>query len=103
MIPIKNKKSKPLKKSLLERTSESIDLPKTLTMQLPRLIFTGHREVYIENFRGILEYGAECIRIATAAKSLCICGRALTIKSIASEEITIEGDLSSVTFEGSAD
>ena len=89
-----------IKKGILEKASETLDLPKNLTMQLPRLIFTGHRELYIENFRGIAEYGDSCIRIATQTKQICICGRALAIKCIAAEEITLEGEIESVTFEG---
>lgn len=89
-----------LKKGVLERTSEALDLPKNLTMQLPRLILTGHRELYIENYRGILEYGTDFLRIATSAKTVRVCGSALCIKGIAAEELVLEGDISSVSFEG---
>ncbi len=89
-----------LKKGILEKASETLDLPKNLTMQLPRLLFTGHRELFIENYRGILEYGTDVLRIATSGKTVRVCGSALTIKSIASEEITLEGNIDSVSFEG---
>ena len=89
-----------LKKSILEKASETLDLPKSLTMQLPRLLLTGHRELFIENYRGILEYGTDALRIATSGKTVRVCGSALTIKSIASEEITLEGNIDSVSFEG---
>lgn len=89
-----------LQKSILEKASETLDLPKNLTMQLPRLLLTGHRELFIENYRGILEYGTDTLRIATSGKTVRVCGSALTIKSIASEEITLEGNIDSVSFEG---
>ena len=91
-----------LKKGFVERASEALDLPKTMTMHLPRLILTGHRELYIENYRGILEYGEDFLRIATSAKTVRVCGSALTVKSIADEALTLEGNLTSITFEGGA-
>ncbi len=96
----KQPQSDKLKKGILEKASEALDLPKSMTMQLPRLILTGHRELFIENYRGILEYGDGFIRIATSARNVRVCGGALSIKSIASEEITLEGDISAVSFEG---
>lgn len=89
-----------LKKGIIEKTSEVLDLPKNLTMQLPRLLLTGHRELFIENYRGILEYGTDTLRISTSGKTVRVCGSALNIKSIASEEITLEGNIDSVSFEG---
>lgn len=97
---MKKKKEAELKKNAIEVVSEALDLPKTMTMQLPRLILTGHRELYIENYRGILEYGDGFIRIATSARDVRVCGSALTIKCIASEEITLEGNIDAVSFEG---
>ncbi len=97
---MKNKKEAELKKGIIEKASETLDLPKSMTMQLPRLILTGHRELYIENYRGILEYGDGFVRIATSARDVRVCGSALTIKSIASEEITLEGNIDAVLFEG---
>ena len=96
----KTEETLPLKKSIVERASETLDLPKNLTMQFPRLILTGHRELFIENFRGILEYGDTTLRIATSGKTVRVVGHALTIKSIAAEEITIEGAIDTVSFEG---
>ena len=96
----KAEENAPLKKGIVERASETLDLPKNLTMQFPRLILTGHRELFIENFRGIAQYDADCIRIATSSKQICVRGHALCIKCIATEEITLEGEITSVSFEG---
>lgn len=89
----------PLQKTAMEKVAEKLDIPKELALQLPRLILTGHRELYIENYRGILEYTDTLIRIATSSKNVKVCGNALGIKSIASEEITLEGNIQSVQFE----
>ena len=90
------------KKTVLERASETFDLPKDMLLNLPRLFLTGNRELYLENYRGILEYGEDCIVLATPSVRVRIQGSALSIKTIASEELVLEGNLKSVSFEGGA-
>ncbi len=97
---MKKKNNQHLKKGFTERVSETLDLPKTLTMHLPRLILTGHREVYMENYRGIVAYGQDFLLLATPAKHVRICGKCLSIRAIAGEAITVEGEIDSVSFEG---
>ena len=102
VIYIRKQKNTPEKKSILERATEALDLPKDMVLHLPRLILNGHRELYIENFRGILEYGDNDLLIATPSKNVRVRGKVLNIKCIASEEITLEGDIESISFEGGA-
>ena len=97
---MKKQANKQLKKGPIERMSESLDLPKTMTMNLPHLILTGHREVYMENYRGIIAYGTDFLLLATPAKNVKISGRNLSIRSIADEAITVEGEIDAVSFEG---
>lgn len=95
---MRKKQPKENKKLLPERLTEALDLPKDIVLNLPRLIFTGNRELFIENYRGIVEYSDTVIRINTSECVIKITGTALGIKSIAAEEITLYGRLKTLEF-----
>ena len=45
--------------------AEKLDLPKEVVLDLPLVSMVGQDEVTVENHKGLLEYSAETIRIAT--------------------------------------
>ena len=45
------------------RMADAANLPKDVVLGVPILTLTGHYEVNIENYRGILEYTEQLIRI----------------------------------------
>ena len=94
------KKAQPAKpkKSVSERITEILDLPKDIVLNLPRLVFTGNRELFIENYRGIVEYSDDVIRLNTSECMVKISGTELGIKNIATEEITLSGNIKKLEF-----
>lgn len=92
------KKQDTYQKPRKEKLVEAFDLPKDIVLNLPKLIFTGSHEVYIENYRGIVEYSDTQIRLNTSERTLKITGVGLGIKNIATEEITISGRINAVEF-----
>ena len=81
-----------------ERIAETLDLPKDILLNLPRLVFTGNRELFIENYRGIVEYSDTVIRLNTSECMLKISGVQLGIKHIAAEEIMLFGNIKRLEF-----
>ena len=81
-----------------ERLVETLDLPKDILLGLPRLIFTGNRELFIENYRGIVEYSDTIIRLNTSECMLKVSGTHLGIKNIAAEEIMLFGNIKRLEF-----
>lgn len=77
---------------------ESLDLPQDLFLGLPCLSFTGNRELYISNHRGILAYGQEEIIILAKSVQIVIKGRGLVITSYSKEELLIKGYIHSMEF-----
>ena len=75
-----------------------LDLPKDIVLNLPKLIFTGNRELFVENYRGIVEYSDTVMRISTGESIIKVGGRGLGIKNIASEEITLCGEIKTLEF-----
>ncbi len=85
-------------KSRAEKIVEALDLPKDIVLGLPKLIFTGNRELFVENYQGIVEYSDTVIQLNTSECLVKVSGRALGIKNIAAEEITLCGDIKSLEF-----
>ena len=58
--------------------TEALELPKEILLHLPLISFIGQEEVTIENYKGILEYSEETVRIGTAAGVLRLEGQGLS-------------------------
>lgn len=76
------------------RISDSLELPKEVTLNIPILKVTGKNDIYIENHRGIIEYSSEILRINSEIGIIKIIGKNLYIKEINKEEIFIVGEVS---------
>lgn len=81
-----------------EKISEALELPKDITLDIPKITMIGTESVTIENHKGIIDYCENKISINTECGILVINGNKLTIKSIVQEEIIILGKLSSISF-----
>lgn len=81
-----------------ETIADVLELPKDTLLDLPQVILTGDREIYIENYKGIIEYTDMLVRLNTGFKILKITGTELSIKSIGVDDITLRGYFSSVEF-----
>jgi sporulation protein YqfC len=81
-----------------ETISDALELPKDTFLNLPRIILTGNREVYIENYKGIIEYTDTLMRLNTGARLLKITGSGLGIVSIGADDIIVGGEISTVEF-----
>lgn len=86
------------KVNIKARFSESLELPKEAVLGVPTVKITGTNEIYIENHKGILEYGNEYLRINSSLGIIKITGRNLQIKEISQEEILINGIIISLEF-----
>lgn len=97
IIKKKNKPKAP-KVSLKERMSEILELPKDIVLNIPKLTMVGNGDLLIENFKGIIEYDDDKIRINTNSGIIKITGTRLGIKEITSEDLMVNGDITSLEF-----
>jgi len=102
---MKNKKAKKQKKeelvqpvSLKEKVSSMLELPKEVVMDYPVISMVGNEELHIENYKGILEYDTERIRICTTHGIIKVEGRSLLLKTMTMEEILIKGIIIKIEF-----
>jgi len=84
--------------NIKEDISEALELPKDIILDLPRITLIGHKQIHIENHKGIIEYSTEKIRIKYKEGSLKVIGNNLNLRSIISEEIIIKGNIFSIEF-----
>jgi len=83
---------------LKHKISEILELPKEIVMNVPKLTMVGNSDLVVENYKGIIEYSSERIRVNTGAGIIKLTGRRLIIREITSEDILISGDIASLEF-----
>lgn len=86
-----------------KKISETADAPKDVIMGLPLIHLTGQCEVCIENYRGILEYTEELIRVKTKSGTIRIIGKRMCIEYYMNDEMKITGKIWKVEFEKKED
>ena len=83
---------------LRRNMTEALELPKEILLNLPLLTLIGREDVTIENYKGILEYSEEVVRISTAAGVVRLKGRGFCLKQMTAECIVITGSVESLEF-----
>lgn len=86
------------KSNIKSRISDSLELPKEVTLNIPIIKVTGENDIYIENHKGIVEYSSEILRINSEIGIIKITGKNLFIKEINKEELFIIGDVNIIEF-----
>lgn len=81
------------------RLSQLLDLPADVTLDLPKILIVGPLQMAVENHRGLIEYSPERLVVAVSRGQMVIKGRGLIIGTITSEEITVLGEIQSLSFE----
>ncbi len=94
----KSKTNTAKKESKKELLVESLKLPKDMMMGAFMLSMIGNREVFIENYRGILEYTDTCILLQTKNGQVRFEGCGLMISYYTNEDMKINGCIASVIF-----
>ncbi len=78
--------------------SDTLKLPKDLAKGEALIGLTGREEVYIENYKGILECTSEVVMIATGRCRIRIVGKNLKVNYYTNDEMKIEGFLQQILF-----
>lgn len=78
--------------------TEALELPKEIMLNLPLISFIGREEVSIENYKGILEYGEETVRVGTAVGVLRLTGHNFCLKQLSAECMVVTGRVEKLEF-----
>ena len=80
-----------MKRNLKKTITGMLELPKEIVYNLPLISITGNESMEIENYKGVIEYTEQKIRLNTSCGVLSIEGKKLNIKQITTENILIAG------------
>ncbi len=86
-------------RGIRETVADAWGLPKDVMMNMPKLSVGGNREIYIENYKSVLEYTSEEIRLATTIGVVRIFGKELKIDRIRQNDVFVSGYFRGVEYE----
>ena len=78
--------------------TEALELPKEIMLNLPLISLVGREEVTIENYKGILEYSEETVRVGTASGILRLFGKDLCLKQVSADCMVVTGCVEKLEF-----
>ncbi|NLW01842.1 MAG: sporulation protein YqfC [Clostridiaceae bacterium] len=82
-----------------EKLAELFELPPDLFGNRPKVTAVGRGEVLIENFKGIMDFREDMVRINTSTGVIRITGNGITIREITSEAVIIGGKISNIDYD----
>ena len=92
------KAARKAEKSVAGKITEALELPKEVVMNLPLITMIGAEDMTIENYKGVIEYSEERIRINTTAGVIKVEGRRLLLKQITTDNIGVAGNILKIEF-----
>lgn len=87
------------KQTLKSKVAKSLELPEEYVSSRTKLSIVDFSGIEIINYKNIIEYANNLIRINTNEKIIKISGNDLNIENINDDEIKISGKIFSITFE----
>jgi sporulation protein YqfC len=96
----KNKKTNEYEKqNYLEELSNRLHLPADMLAGAPIITATGRNELCLENYKGIIEFNNNLIRIQTKLCRICIEGKNLNILYFTEDEMKITGYINTIYYQ----
>lgn len=93
------KKNRALHESeLKEKIANSLKLPKDCICGSTIATITGNKEIWIENYKGILEYTTEQVLIQSKSCRILIEGKCLCIDYYTNEDMKITGIIHCIRY-----
>ena len=86
------------KPSLRERLADKINVSKEIILNTVLISCIGNRELTLENYKSIVEYTNDCIKIKTNPYTVKISGAGLEIKTINSDLLYITGKIGKIEY-----
>ena len=87
------------KLSFMEELSNHLSLPADVLAGAPIITATGRNEICLENYKGIIEYNGDLIKVQTKACKICIEGKKLNILYFTEDEMRITGYIQAIYYQ----
>ena len=86
------------REQLTRQLTKSLELPRDLMLGASIVTVTGRRDLAIENYKGILEYRQDKIRLLLKNGQLEITGRNLKIDYYTNDDMKITGQVDKLEY-----
>ena len=96
---VQNMKREAEKEKLREQFAAAANMPKDVVLGASVVTVIGNGEISIENYRGILEYTGELIRVQTKKGQIQVHGKGLQIEYYLNDEMKITGKIHTLEYE----
>ncbi len=83
-----------------EKILNKLDFPSDISLDLPKIIVVGNREITIENHRGIIAFETNMVKINSRIGAITIKGEKFEILFIGETTIAISGNFKGISYEG---
>jgi sporulation protein YqfC len=82
-----------------EKILNKLEFPRDISLDLPKIIVIGNREITIENHKGIIFFQSDMVKINSRIGAILIKGEEFEILFIAENSITITGVFKGISYE----
>lgn len=79
--------------SIFKKMVKLSDLPLDSFLAIPKVTLYGNNDLIVENFRGIVEYSDNIVRVNTSIGLMIIKGCGLQLIEITRDDLLIEGEI----------
>lgn len=74
-------------------------LPEDVVLGMPNVEIRGYSEMRIENYRGIIEYTDQLVRIQTKIGQIRVTGNHLQVESYTNDDMKITGKIQNIEYQ----
>lgn len=78
---------------------KALELPEDIAAGATKLTLVAFGKIRVDNYKSLIEYEKNVIRINTAERLVKIEGKNLDISEVTDESVEIEGEISALSFE----
>ena len=83
----------------IRKINRMLEMPKEIYTNEPKIIISGFNELFIENYKGILEYEEYFIKLGTFIGCINIHGFNLKLDKMTEDNLKIEGKIETIDIE----
>lgn len=78
--------------------AETLDIPREVVVDLPKVTLMGRLEAIVENHRGVLELHPTVVRLRTASGTLTVTGSSLVLGELSASRVSIRGTVDGIHY-----
>ncbi|MBQ7358668.1 MAG: YabP/YqfC family sporulation protein [Lachnospiraceae bacterium] len=87
-----------IKINIRNTITDTLNIPKDVSCGAMILTVTGNREVFVENYKGIVEYTSTEIRLQAKCNQVLFQGTDLCIEYYTNEDMKISGIIKQISY-----